>query len=113
MRLFALVSGLAVLAATPCLALTISSSPPSRDAAPHLKPTEGSGPRLQDTFAGSGRSASGASYSSGFSGSSSVYSNTTRYGFGSVQTTITNDQRDPRFIDRRETAAPLGLVPRR
>jgi hypothetical protein len=113
MRLFALVSGLALLGATPCLALTISSAPPSRDAAQHLKPTESSGPRLQDTFAGSGRPASGASYSSGFNGSSTVYSNTTSYGFGSVQTTISNDARDQRFIDRRETAAPLGLVPRR
>jgi len=111
MRLFALVSGLALLGATPCLALTISSAPPSRDAAQHLKPTESSGPRLQDTFAGSGRPASGSSYSS--DGRSSVYNNTTSYGFGSVQTTITNDARDPRFIDRRETAAPLGLVPRR
>ncbi|MBU1375122.1 MAG: hypothetical protein KKE02_20360 [Alphaproteobacteria bacterium] len=110
MRLFALVSGLAILGATPCLALTVSSAPPSRDAAQHLKPTENSGPRLQDTFAGSGRPASGASYSSG---GTSVYSNTTSYGFGSVQTTITNDSRDPRFNDRRETAAPLGLVPRR
>jgi hypothetical protein len=113
MRLFALVSGLAILGASPCLALTISSAPPSRDAAQHLKPSESSGPRLQDTFVGSGRPALSPSYSSGFSGSSTVYSNTTSYGFGSVQTTITNDSRDPRFIDRRETAAPLGLVPRR
>jgi hypothetical protein len=114
MRLFALVSGLAALAATPCLALTISSAPPSRDAAPHLKPTESSGPRLQDGFAGSGRPASGASYGSGFNGSSAVYSNTTSYGFGSVQTTITNDARDPRWAnERRDTPAPLGLTPRR
>jgi hypothetical protein len=112
MRLFALVSGLAILGATPCLALTISSAPPSRDAAQHLKPAESSGPRLQDTFAGSGRPASGASYSSGFSGGSN--SNTTSYGFGSVQSTITNVQRDPRWTnDRRETPAPLGLSPRR
>ena len=111
MRLFALVSGLAILGATPCLALTISSAPPSRDAAQHLKPSETSAPRLQDTFAGGGRPASGASYSSG---GSTVYSNTTSYGFGSVQTTITNDARDPRWThDRRETPAPLGLSPRR
>jgi len=111
MRLFALVSGLAILGATPCLALTISSAPPSRDAAQHLKPAESSGPRLQDTFAGSGRPASGASYSSG---GSSIYSNTTSYGFGSVQTTISNDPRAPRWTnDRRDTPAPLGLSPRR
>jgi hypothetical protein len=118
MRLFApvfgLVSGLAILGAAPCLALTVSSAPPSRDAAQHLKPTESSSPRLQDTFAGSGRPASGASYSSGFSGGSTVYGDTTSYGFGSVQTTITNDSRDPRWTNgRRETPAPLGLVPRR
>jgi hypothetical protein len=111
MRLFPLVSSLAILGATPCLALTISSAPPSRDAAQHLKPSESSGPRLQDTFAGSDRPA--ISSSSGFTGGSTVYSNTTSYGFGTVQTTITNDGRDPRFIDRRETAAPLGLSPRR
>lgn len=110
MRLFALVTGLAIVSASPCLALTISSAPPSRDAAQHLKPAESAGPRLQDTFAGSGRPAAGASYSSG---SSTIYSNTTSYGFGSVQTTISNDRPDPRFIGRRDTAAPLGLVPRR
>ena len=111
MRLFALVSGLAILGATPCLALTISSAPPSRDAAQHLKPSENTGPRLQDTFAGGGRPAT--SSVSGFSNGSAVYNNTTSYGFGTVQTTITNDGRDRRFIDRRETAAPLGLSPRR
>lgn len=112
MRLFALVSGLALLAATPSLALTVSSAPPSRDAAQHLKPSDSSGPRLQDTFVGSGRPATSSTFSNG-SGGSSVYSNTTSYGFGSVQTTISNDARDQRFMDRRDTAAPLGLVPRR
>jgi len=112
MRLFALVSGLAILGATPCLALTISSAPPSRDAAQHLKPAERSGPRLQDTFAGGGRPSSGASFSSG--ANSSVYGSTTTYGFGSVQTTVTNSGRDPRWTsDRRDTPAPLGLSPRR
>lgn len=112
MRLYALVSGLALLGATPCLALTISSAPPSRDAAQHLKPSENSGPRLQDTFVGSGRPALGPSYGRGFSGGSSVHS--TSYGFGSVQTTTSNDPREPRWLnERRETPAPLGLSPRR
>ncbi len=116
MRLFALVTGLAALAATPCLALTISSAPPSRDAAQHLKPTENAGPRLQDTFAGSGRPAMSGSYGSGFSNSPTVYGgSTTTYGFGNMQTTITTDGRgaDPRFLERRDTPAPLGLSPRR
>jgi hypothetical protein len=112
MRLVALVSSFAALAATPCLALTISSAPPSRDAAPHLKPTDGSGPRLQDGWAGGGRPA--ASSSSGFSGGTTVYGNTTSYGFGNVQTTIRSVEQDPRWtMDRRETPAPLGLSPRR
>lgn len=113
MRLFALVSGLAVLGATPCLALTLSSAPPNRDAAPHLRASESTGPALRDTFAGSSRPGmSTGYYSSGFSNGATVYSNSTSYAFGSVQTTITNG-RDPRFMDRRETPAPLGLVPRR
>lgn len=112
MRLFALVSGLAALAATPCLALTISSAPPSRDAAQHLKPADGAAPRLQDGWAGGGRPAAGGP--SGFSGSTSVYRNTTTYGFGDVQTTIRSGQDDPLWgREGRETPAPLGLSPRR
>lgn len=112
MRLFALVSGLAALAATPCLALTVSSAPPSRDAAQHLKPDNGSGPRLQDGWAGGGRPA--AASSSGFSGGTTVYGGTTTYGFGNVHTTIRSGQQDPRWtIERRDTPAPLGLSPRR
>lgn len=111
MRLFALVSGLAALAATPCLALTVSSAPPSRDAAPHLKPSESAGPRMQDGWAGGGRPAAGSS--SSFSNGAS-YGSTTSYGFGNVQTTIrSGDQNSLWTNERRETSAPLGLVPRR
>lgn len=108
MRLFAFVSALASLAATPCLALTISSAPPSRDAAPHLRPAEPSGARLQDTWAGGGRPAA-------FSGSPTTASGSmTSYGFGGVQTTIRTYDQDPRWtMDRRETAAPLSLSPPR
>lgn len=113
MRLFALVSGLAALAATPCLALTISSAPPSRDAAQHLKPADGAAPRLQDGWAGGGRPAAGGG-APGFSGATSVYRSTTTYGFGGVQTTIRSAQDDPLWgRERRETPAPLGLSPRR
>jgi hypothetical protein len=112
MRLVGLVFGFAALAATPCLALTVSSAPPSRDAAPHLKPTDNSGPRLQDGWAGGGRPA--ANSSSGFSGGTTVYGGMTSYGFGNVQTTIRSGDQDPRWMtDRRETPAPLGLSPRR
>lgn len=113
MRLFALVSGLAALAATPCLALTISSAPPSRDAAPHLKPSESAGARLQDGWAGGGRPASASS--SGFGNGATIYGGTTTsYGFGNVQTTIrSGDQNSLWPNERRETSAPLGLVPRR
>lgn len=114
MRLFALVSGLAALAATPCLALTISSAPPSRDAAQHLKPSDGAGPRLQDGWAGGGRPAASSNSTSSFSGRTTVYGDTTSFGFGDVQTTIRSGDQDPRWrMDRRETAAPLGLSPRR
>jgi hypothetical protein len=111
MRLITLVSGLAVLAASPCLALTVSSAPPSRDAAQHLKPTQSAGPRLQDTRAGSARPAAGSSFSGGSTASS--YGGVTSYGFGGVQTTIRHGDADPRFTGRRETPAPLGLSPRR
>lgn len=113
MRLFALVSGLAALAATPCLALTISSAPPSRDAAPHLKPSESSSaPRLQDGWAGGGRP---ATFSNGSGSTMSTTSGTvTTYGFGNVQSTVRTYDQDPRWtMDRRETPAPLGLSPRR
>ncbi len=114
MRLFALVSGLAALAATPCLALTISSAPPSRDAAQHLKPADGSAPRLQDGWAGGGRPAAAPAPASGFSGTAVVYGETTTYGFGGVQTTIRSGQYEPLWSrERRETPAPLGLSPRR
>lgn len=110
MRLFALVSGLAALAASPCLALTVSSAPPSRDAAPHLKPSESAGPRLQDGWAGGARPAASASFSNG----TPTYGSTTSYGFGNVQTTIrAGDQNSLWMGGRRETPAPLGLVPRR
>ena len=114
MRLFALVSGLAALAATPSLALTISSAPPSRDAAQHLRSSDTSGaPRLQDGWAGGGRPATSQVQGSSFS-NGSIYSNSTSYGFGGVQTTIRNGDQDPRWTsDRRDTPAPLGLSPRR
>lgn len=112
MRLFALVCGLAALAATPGLALTVSSVPPSRDVAQHLKPSDGAGPRQQDGWAGGGRPA--ASATSSFRGGATVYGATTSYGFGDMQTTIRGGDQDPRWrTDRRETPAPLGLSPRR
>ena len=111
MRLFALASGLAALAATPCLALTVSSAPPSRDAAPHLKPSESAGPRLQDGWAGGGRPAASSSFSNG---TTTYGSTTSSYGFGNVQTTIRSGDQNPLWSnERRETSAPLGLVPRR
>lgn len=114
MRLFALVSGLAALAATPCLALTISSAPPSRDAAPHLKPTDAAGPRLQDGWAGGGRPGAAASYGSGFSGATVIYGSSDSYGFGNVRTSVHGAPQDPRWTgERRDTPAPLGLSPRR
>lgn len=106
MRLFALVSSLALLGATPCLALTISSAPPSRDAAQHLKPAAASGPSLRDTWAGGGRPAS-------FSSGDAPERGATRFDFGTVRGTMSSPARDPRWSDRRETPAPLGLIPRR
>ena len=106
MRLFALVSSLAALGATPCLALTISSAPPSRDAAQHLKPSETTGPSLRDTWAGGGRPAS-------FSSGATRERSTTSFDFGSVRGTMSLQPRDPRWNDRSETPAPLSLIPRR
>lgn len=106
MRLFALVSSLAVLGATPSLALIISSAPPSRDAAQHLKPSATSGPGLRDTWAGGGRPAS-------FSSGTTPERSATSFEFGSVRGTMSSQPRDPRWDDRRETPAPLSLIPRR
>jgi hypothetical protein len=107
--LTALASTVALLAATPSLALTISSAPPNRDVALHLKPSGQSGPDLRDSFVGAGRPQVGTS----FNGSASTYTNTTSFGFGSVRTTIQSDPRDLRWNERRETPAPLSLSPPR
>jgi len=109
MRLFALVSSLAALGATPCLALTISSAPPSRDAAQHLKPSETTGPALRDTWAGGGRPTESAS----FSGGNTIERSGASFDFGSVRGTMRAQPQDLRWTTRRETPAPLGLVPRR
>ncbi|WP_296596971.1 hypothetical protein [Phenylobacterium sp.] len=108
MRLFAFVSAVAAIVATPCLALTISSAPPSRDAAPHLRPAQTAGPRLQDTWAGSVRA---DTYSNGPPTASGTI---TAYGFSDVRTTSGTYDQEPRWMmERRETPAPLGLSPRR
>jgi len=110
MRVFAIVSTLATFAALPSFALTISSAPPSRDAAPHLRPGPETGPRLQDTWLAGGRP-------SALSGASIQPDVITRYGFGGVQTTIrtfspgtlwSHELRDPRPPP---SLSPLSLSP--
>ncbi|MDZ4373373.1 MAG: hypothetical protein U1C74_18390 [Phenylobacterium sp.] len=105
MRLFALVSGLAMLAATPGVALTISSAPPSRDAAQHLKPSSNAGPRLEESWIAGVRP---SSLSSPPARGDSVV----RYGFGPVQSSVRTIAPPPgsRF-DYRDTPAPLSLTP--
>jgi len=107
-RLFLLASSLAFLGATPCLALTISSAPPSRDVAPHLSQTPGSGPGFRDTWAGGGRPQAGAN----FSGAPVTYG-TSSFGFGPIRSTVLPAPRDAWQSERRETPAPMSLSPPR
>jgi hypothetical protein len=111
MRALVLAAGLAVVAATPSFALTVSSAPPRPDVSQHLTPTDSrvsAGPRLQDTFVGSGRPTVG----SNFTGAPQSAYGTTSFGFGNVRATVTNEPRDPRWSDdRRDTPAPLSLSP--
>ena len=107
MRVIALAAAMSLLSAAPSLALTVSGTPARpTDVAQHLKPSEGSGPRLQDSFVGAGRPMTG----SNFTGAPQTYG-TTSFGFGPVRTTVTSEPRDPRWNDRRETPAPLSLSP--
>lgn len=107
MRVIALAAGLAFVSATPSLALTVSGTPARpTDVAQHLKPSEGSGSRLQDSYVGAGRPMTGSS----FTGAPQSYG-TTSFGFGPVRTTVTSGSQDLRWRDRRDTPAPLSLSP--
>jgi hypothetical protein len=108
-RLFLLASSLAVLGATPCLALTISSAPPSRDVAPHLSQSGTSGASPRENWGG-GRPQAGASFSSG---TTTTTYGTSSYGFGPVRTTVLPAPRNAWQSERRETPAPMSLSPPR
>jgi hypothetical protein len=112
--LFALVAGTAMLAAPPCLALTISSAPPRPDVAQRLKPADGAGFGLDGAWAKSARPAEQPGFSGGV-----TFESTQTFGFGGVTTTIRRGpdadfRQDPRWTgERRETPAPLSLSPPR
>jgi hypothetical protein len=69
-RALAVASGLGVLAATPCLALTIQAAPPTPDVAQHLRATAPTAmfgvlpapDQLKDSFAASGRAQLGQGF---------------------------------------------------
>ena len=112
-RLFALASSFALLGAAPCLALTISSAPPNRDVALHLKPATSTGPNLQDTYVGFGGRPQTAKPFSAATTAPTVSS----YGFGSMQTTVRSYGRSswgsPSWSSQRDTPAPMSLSPPR
>jgi hypothetical protein len=106
LRLLALASGLAVVGATPCLALTISSAPPSRDVAPHLAQPANAATPSRDAWGG-GRPQTGMNF-----GGAAVTYGESNFGFGSIRATP-NGFRDVRGNERRDTPAPLSLSPPR
>jgi hypothetical protein len=105
-RLFVIASSFAVLAATPSLALTISSAPPSRDVAPHLAQPANAALPGRDAWMG-GRPQAGANF-----GGAAVTYGSSNFGFGSIRPTPSGF-RDFRGNERRDTPAPLSLSPPR
>jgi hypothetical protein len=112
--LFALAAGTAILAAAPCLALTISSAPPRPDVAQRLKPADRAGAGLDGAWAASERRSERSGLSGGI-----TFESTQTFGFGDVTTTIRRGPdadfwQDPRWSgEARETPAPLSLSPPR
>jgi len=112
MRIFTgLAAGVALAAATPALALTITATPNVEQAQRLQTQRGGAGPSLSDTFAGSGRPMDAAGFSSG---AQPAAARTVTYGFGDVATTIRSDDsgffRAPAYDDRR-SGSPYQLVP--
>ena len=116
-RAFAVASGLGALIATPCLALTIQSAPPSPDLAQHLRPTTAPATSLlpapddlKSSFAASGR----AQLGQGFRGAPGA--GTTSFNFGPLHGTTTVT---PGYgavwngAGVRDSGNPLSLVPPR
>jgi hypothetical protein len=108
-RLFVLASGLALLGATPSLALTVSSAPPSRDVAQRLNQAGASVPAARDAWGG-GRPQAGAN----FTGSTATPNGTSSsFDFGSVRGTVYSTPASAWPSERRETPAPMSLSPPR
>jgi hypothetical protein len=110
-RLVVLASGLALMAATPALALTVSSAPPSRDVAQRLNQAGASLPAARDAWGG-GRPQAGASFSSSTTTPSGTSSS---FDFGSVRGTVYSTPGSAWTTDRRDTSSqnPLALTPPR
>ncbi|MBL8772909.1 MAG: hypothetical protein JNK30_16125 [Phenylobacterium sp.] len=99
-----LFAALALVAATPALALTVSGTPARpADVAQHLKPASGPAASLQDSFAGAGRPTAGLSGPPAHGDVS--------FGFGPVRATVTSAPSPAPRADRRDTPAPLSLAP--
>jgi hypothetical protein len=110
MRILLTLTALGLLAASPCLALTVQPAP-TRDQAPHLKQDRGdAGSSLRDGFAGSGRPLAGTTYD----GRQAGYGETRTFSFGSVTTSVTTGG----FQDRSRLQSPMfqdrpAYLPRR
>ncbi|MBW8815670.1 MAG: hypothetical protein JF588_19805 [Caulobacterales bacterium] len=112
-QLYAFTAAAALLVASPCLALTVQSTP-NREQVEHLRQQkQTSGAQLPDSLTSSDRPgwATGANFSSS---RGAATPGVTSYNFGNVRTTVMVDPdyaRDQQV--RRETPAPLSLSPPR
>src|SRR5262245_7361256 len=97
--LFVFATGLALLAATPSLALTVSSAPPSRDVAQRLNQAGASVPAPRDAWGG-GRPQAGSNYN----GDGTVTYGTTGT-FGTFRSTVQPQPRDAWSNERRDSSS--------
>lgn len=101
-----------LLVATPCLALTVQTTP-NREAAQHLRSQQQNAPaQLPDSLTSSDRPgwATGADFTSR---NAAPTPGVTSYNFGNVRTTVMVDPDAQRYQGRQETPAPLSLSPPR
>jgi hypothetical protein len=113
-QIYVFAAAAALFVATPCLALTVQTTP-NREAVQHLRTQQQNAPaQLPDSLTSSDRPgwATGANFQSG---GGAPTPGVTSYNFGNVRTTVMVDPDYSRSqSERRETPAPLSLsIPRR
>ena len=109
-QIYAFTAAAALLVATPCLALTVQTTP-NREAAEHLRLQQQSAPaKLPDSLTSSDRPgwATGADFTSR---NAAPTPGVTSYNFGNVRTTVMVAPDAQRYPGRQDTPAPLSLTP--